>query len=446
MESTGKRDEIQISQKTADLLAAAGKSSWVSPREELVLAKGKGELSTFWLATTVGASDETRSIARTDTCSTDDTPTNDKILPDAPLSKDERLIKWNVENLLSDLVQVQKLRTLGSQDAPKTSGPIKAVRTKPTPIEEVTDFIPLVSSLQKIALSADKTGTTSLDPRVETQLTEYLTGIACMHRNNPAHNFYLASHVALAAQKLLSCLAHVNPLVAFAVVFSALVQAVDHTGFTNEQLVSENPKLAAYYQVGVSEQNSIDLAWDLLMDEKFSILRQAIYQTDQEASLFRRLVVTLVLATDIADPGLRRRRQERWEQAFSSLNIDNKDDRQYTLALECLMQVSTSAHTMQHWHIYLKWNKLYFQEQHQAHQRGSGIESPEETWYNSELELFDGTIIPLAQKLTECNVFDDSSQEYLHYALNNRKNWAEQGRELVQEYQESSTVQSTRTP
>lgn len=204
-------------------------------------------------------------------------------------------------------------------------------------IEEVTDFIPLVSSLQKIPLSADETGTTSLDPRVETQLTEHLTGIACMYRNNPAHNFYLASHVALSAQNLLSCLGHANPLVAFcAVVFSALVQDVDNTGLTNEQLVSENPKLAAYYQVSVLEQNSIDLAWDLLMDEKFSILRQAICHTDQEASLFRRLGVTLVLTTDIVDPGLRRRRQERWEQAFSSLNIDNKDDRQYTLALyEC---------------------------------------------------------------------------------------------------------------
>ena len=41
MESTGKTDKIQVSQKTADLLKAAGKQSWLTPREEFVSAKGK---------------------------------------------------------------------------------------------------------------------------------------------------------------------------------------------------------------------------------------------------------------------------------------------------------------------------------------------------------------------------------------------------------------------
>ena len=44
MESTGLRDKIQVSQETAELLFAAGKSRWVTPREEKVVAKGKGEV------------------------------------------------------------------------------------------------------------------------------------------------------------------------------------------------------------------------------------------------------------------------------------------------------------------------------------------------------------------------------------------------------------------
>ena len=44
MESTGVRDKIQISQETAELLYAAGKSRWVTPREDKVVAKGKGEV------------------------------------------------------------------------------------------------------------------------------------------------------------------------------------------------------------------------------------------------------------------------------------------------------------------------------------------------------------------------------------------------------------------
>jgi len=49
MESTGLRGKIQVSQETADLLTAAGKWTWISPRSETVHAKGKGEMQTYWL-------------------------------------------------------------------------------------------------------------------------------------------------------------------------------------------------------------------------------------------------------------------------------------------------------------------------------------------------------------------------------------------------------------
>jgi hypothetical protein len=42
MESTGLPNRIQISQATANLLIDASKGHWVKPREELVIAKGKG--------------------------------------------------------------------------------------------------------------------------------------------------------------------------------------------------------------------------------------------------------------------------------------------------------------------------------------------------------------------------------------------------------------------
>jgi class 3 adenylate cyclase len=41
MESTGERNRIQVSETTAQLLSAAGKENWISPRNELVAAKGK---------------------------------------------------------------------------------------------------------------------------------------------------------------------------------------------------------------------------------------------------------------------------------------------------------------------------------------------------------------------------------------------------------------------
>ena len=50
MESTGLKNRIQISQATADILMSTGKGSWIRPREELVQAKGKGTVKTYWVA------------------------------------------------------------------------------------------------------------------------------------------------------------------------------------------------------------------------------------------------------------------------------------------------------------------------------------------------------------------------------------------------------------
>jgi hypothetical protein len=48
MESNGERNRIQVSQSTADLLIADGKQHWLTPRKDLVNAKGKGLLQTYW--------------------------------------------------------------------------------------------------------------------------------------------------------------------------------------------------------------------------------------------------------------------------------------------------------------------------------------------------------------------------------------------------------------
>jgi class 3 adenylate cyclase len=50
MESTGLRDMIQVSEDTANLLIKAGKKSWVTARDELVAAKGKGDMQTYWVS------------------------------------------------------------------------------------------------------------------------------------------------------------------------------------------------------------------------------------------------------------------------------------------------------------------------------------------------------------------------------------------------------------
>jgi hypothetical protein len=56
MESTGKANRIQVSQKTADLLTADGKGRWLTPREDRIDAKGKGKMQTYWVERRRGGS------------------------------------------------------------------------------------------------------------------------------------------------------------------------------------------------------------------------------------------------------------------------------------------------------------------------------------------------------------------------------------------------------
>lgn len=49
MESTSKKNFIQVSQETAKLLMRSKKGHWLKEREDVVKAKGKGELQTYWL-------------------------------------------------------------------------------------------------------------------------------------------------------------------------------------------------------------------------------------------------------------------------------------------------------------------------------------------------------------------------------------------------------------
>ena len=53
MESTGEKGRIQCSAATAALLKQAGKEHWLTPREGKIVAKGKGEMDTFWIHVTV---------------------------------------------------------------------------------------------------------------------------------------------------------------------------------------------------------------------------------------------------------------------------------------------------------------------------------------------------------------------------------------------------------
>jgi hypothetical protein len=145
-----------------------------------------------------------------------------------------------------------------------------------------------------------------------------------------------------------------DPLIEFACTISALIHDLDHPGVPNAILIKEGVDMADHYKnKSVAEQNSVDLAWDLLMEPKYRELRSVICASSAEMERFRQLIVNSVMATDIADKELGQLRKNRWEKAFSAEASDilerpvDSVNRKATIVIEHLIQAADVAHTMQ---------------------------------------------------------------------------------------------------
>ena len=195
---------------------------------------------------------------------------------------------------------------------------------------------------------------------------------------------------------------------------------------------------AAYDNRCVAEQNSLSLCWNLLLDNEFSDLVKTICHTNDEMTRFRQLMINITLATDVMDADLKSVRNVRWEKAFhqedKEENYREMTNRKATIVLEHVIQASDVAHTMQHWHIFQKWNEKLFLEMTKAYREGRLEKDPADSWYRGELGFFDFYVIPLAKKLKECGTFGVSADSYLDYATKNRREWENRGREIVEEF------------
>eukprot|EP00934_Nitzschia_sp_Nitz4_P000009 Nitzschia sp. Nitz4//scaffold115_size69933//4295//7888//NITZ4_005995-RA/size69933-processed-gene-0.50-mRNA-1//1//CDS//3329533478//9//frame0 len=452
MESTGSRNKIQLSSETAALIKETDVNDiWVIPREDEVEAKGKGKLQTYWLAyANMGVSQHRLSLSSDSSVGSFEV---EMIPKDTEQKKRNRSIDWTTDVLVGLLKRVVAMR--GTSQLPRH---LDHIRRNPLtrPLDEVVEVIKLHS--QQRSYPIDPSGV-DIPKVVVSQLRSYIREVASMYNGNIFHNFEHATHVTMSVTKLLSRVVTPNleqdgedvdqvlheythgitsdPLAQFAVTFAALIHDVDHHGVPNSTLVRERTTNARRYKdQSIAEQNSVDIAWELLALDSYADLRAYIYSTEEEFLRFRQLVVNAVMATDIADKELSAARKARWVKAFDGEETDKEVDanRKATIVIEHLIQASDVAHTMQHWHVYTRWNERYFREMYLAYATGRIEKDPSVDWFRSELAFFDHYVIPLAKKLKECQVFGVASDEYLNYAEANRKEWEAKGLDLVRGY------------
>jgi len=293
----------------------------------------------------------------------------------------------------------------------------------------------------------------NLPEMVKVQLIDYVTIIASMYTDNAFHNFEHASEVVKSSNAILSFISMskevddlvdgpgsgviTDPWTHFALVFSALIHDVDHSGVPNAQLTKEKSIIADSYKgKSVAEQNSIEIAWNLLMEPCYKNLREVLFTTAEEVSRFRRLIVIFVMATDIADQELAKFRKQRAQEALACQESSTvAASGKATYIMETIMQAADVSHTMQPFDVYKKWNWKLYREMYTAFENGRAEKDPTDTWYEGDIKFFDHYIIPLAKQLIKCGVMDESKVEnLLNNAQENREEWAKHGKGIVEQY------------
>ena len=446
MESLGRPGCIQVSPTTANLLRKARKGHWLQKRADRVQAKGKGVIQTYWV--TLGSSkQEDADLSSGSFAKTQGRPFDE--------GQHARLIDWNVD-LLSRLLK-QIIAHRGRTRSVSLGSPNVGNVITSTPRNEITEAIKMPRYAARKKNRPLDLKTVELHPLVLQQLRELVTTISSLYAKHPFHNFEHACYVTLSSQRFLGRVVvsddgytygiNSDPLTQFAIIFASLVHDMDHSGVSNTQLVKEGNRLAKVYnKKSVAEQHSTDLAWELLTSPEFSDVFSTICSTEADSKRFRNLLVNSVIATDIFDKELVEFRNKRWKKAFyvesktssDASSDDAHDDDQLSLrasiVIEHIIQAADVAHTMQHWHVYRKWNERLFVEMYDAYKNGrGGDKDPSEGWYNGEMWFFDNYVIPLAKKLKDCQVFGVASDECLNYAMENRMEWEQKGKGIVKD-------------
>ena len=410
----------------------AGKEAWITPRDDLVSAKGKGDIQTYWVNVKAqrvveienGLEGDDRSQGNS-AHSGDSKPGHKSVAltksvfdmqPMSHNRKLKRLVDWQTDilaRLLKPIV-AQRDRKAASKFLNNPANALPVVGD--CVLDEVADTLILPKFDPTQAKSQVNPNTVELSPAVMTQLRDYVTAMAQSYHENPFHNFEHASHVTMSASKLLNrivipedvnyqrksvkaiasdlhdytygivspvqrfcyfsymrtfcnsdmsffvSLQTSDPLTQFAVIFCSLIHDADHHGVSNFQVGQEKPDMAKKYKNrGILEQNSIDLAWEMLMKPEYRNLQQCIFTNEDELRRFRQLVVNLVMATDIFDKEMKALRNSRWDRAFHRdadapvLSEEETTNVKATIVIEHIIQAADVAHTMQHWHVYTKW-------------------------------------------------------------------------------------------
>lgn len=179
MESTGVAGKVQVSSVTANLLREAGKEHWLNAREDSIVAKGKGVLSTFF----VNPVAKHGSSVASDSTSVSQMQDDDRdVQPALNTSVNPRLVNWMVDLLMEEVRKVVLTRKQIKGKKP-TVVPTYHAPDKATCLDEVKEVISMPTfDADEAEHHVSDWKRIEIPPSAVEQLREFVTIIASMYR------------------------------------------------------------------------------------------------------------------------------------------------------------------------------------------------------------------------------------------------------------------------
>ena len=499
MRRTCVKDKIQCSLKTARKLMNADRDHWLFPRNSISSSEGcecraeDAALKTFWV--------QPPSSGNSNFNPDDDTTdrAEDAMIDQLPASV-HRLVVWNLGQLEQILVR------LISQTPVRTAGTRLEYTGAHLPRSERSEALFLMNATggSISSRSNPKHAIRVLSAGVHSLLSDFVSSVAFMYQENkrlPYHDFEHAANAAMSAMKMLTTPATVrnssrqeepdvrsayiglvlsDPMVQLGIMFAMLIHSVESTGVPNKHLIKrKDPVALRYGNKSITEQHSLDTAWELFMNPGYEELRKAVFRKPSDILEFRKIVVNAVIATDLEDVELKASQESRWRELFEDVPRDEHSggeqglanrnykkeeadhNRRAALIIEFIAQISVASEYMQHWKIFEKRTRCHFYERYQQPSFPSTTRSAThpvsrvddsyakeedllELWYERELQLFDTVVIPALERIKEIGIFATSNVGMmLDFATQNRAGWVENGRGLIKAWQDDSLISKT---
>lgn len=253
------------------------------------------------------------------------------------------------------------------------------------------------------------------------------------YQDNNYHNFEHACHVFLNCAFMLNeVVTELSLLEQFSLLYAALIHDAGHLGVPNLELIQScHPLALKFHDQSVAEMNSLTVGLELLAKPGMDLLEKL---SEEDRVIFRKNVIDIVLATDVADT---------YKKRLIYLKLEDNSDEDVgldtttpagRLALLCIiMRACDVASSMQSITTSEIWSRNFFLEVSLASYDTEEILREEsKKYFNGQIIYMEGHSLILIVKLQTTQALKPEFTDILLQNFQtNLSNWREHGLSLL---------------